>query len=592
MKFPDRSEHALKRGSAPRPESSRLETFLALVCIALIAVVAAVTAGDYGITWDWVPDLYIAERNLNSLTSGELGWLDFSVPVDLSMHGRHLDLTRADAAQPWRSFYFGPFLSSVGCKIFFQELEWVDSVTAHQLPNLLLLAGALAAVYFFVRRSWGYPAALASLAAVAFQPRLWAHLQFNLKDFPYAALMAITLLSARRAILDRSWGMTVVSAALLGVTACTKPNAALILVLLALWVPFAHRLDRPAGRERSFRAALLAAPFVAAATYVAVWPYLWVDPVGKLAMHFGYYVGHAAGGPDHFQWDRLLRFLSVQPVGLLVFGATGVGLAARGAWKDQRREEHVLLLLWLLLPVLRVALPRATDYDGVRHYIEYAVPLGILGGIGFIAWTRWLWQAAEVRLRRAAAIPIVVVLVCLLPAHWAYRFVQIHPFQLLHYNVLVGGASGAAQRWSDATDYWGSSYRQGSDWLREHAESGALVSVPVANHVVFATRRLWLRDDLVFLRMPMMSDAFVPDSRARLAAYAEQPDRPVYVMYVTRSNWYGPLVRMLEQPGVEPIHEIVVDGVSILKIHRLDPAAELTRRWIEGALGASRTMPR
>jgi 4-amino-4-deoxy-L-arabinose transferase-like glycosyltransferase len=585
------SEHDLKGDAAARPVSSRVETLVAMAVIGLIILLAIVTTDDYGITWDWVGDLYIAERNLNYLISGDPVWLNFNVPVDFSMEGRHPDLTHPDAPPPWRLLYFGAFLSSLGCKVFFQELGWVDAVTAHQLPNILLFGGALLLVYFFVRRSWGFSAALAALAAIAFQPRLWAHLHYNLKDFPYAALMAVTLLVARRAILERSWPMTVTGAALFGIAASTKPNAALILIIIGLWYPFTRRLGRPAERKWSYRTALLAAPLVSLAIYILVWPYLWLDPVEILTTYFRYYIGHAATGPPHFQWDSLLRFLAVQPLAMFLFGGVGVTIAAVGIWKNRQREACLLLLLWLFLPVLRAVLPRVREYDGVRHYLEYAIPLGILGGIGFAVAMRWLHRQARERLPRIAAVPVVLLLLFALPLHWGYRFVRIHPHQLLHFNFLVGGLPGAAQRWSDATDYWGASYRQGSRWLSENAESEALVSVPVANHLAFATRRLWLRDDLVFLRMPMMQDILFPDSLARLQDCAERGERPIYVMYITRPEWYNPLVRVLEQLDIEPVHEILVDGVPILKIHRLDPASETTRRWLDLALGGTRSRP-
>ena len=39
--------------------------------ISLVTILAVATFPDYGITWDWVGDLYVAERNLNFLTSAK-----------------------------------------------------------------------------------------------------------------------------------------------------------------------------------------------------------------------------------------------------------------------------------------------------------------------------------------------------------------------------------------------------------------------------------------------------------------------------------------------------------------------------------------
>ena len=55
-------------------------------------------------------------------------------------------------------------------------------------------------------------------------------------------------------------------------------------------------------------------------------------------------------------------------------------------------------------------------------------------------------------------------------------------------------------------------------------------------------------------------------------------------MYVTRPSWYYGLVEMLEEAELEPAFQIVIDGVPLLKIFRLDPTHSLTRKWVALAL--------
>jgi hypothetical protein len=54
----------------------------------------------------------------------------------------------------------------------------------------------------------------------------------------------------------------------------------------------------------------------------------------------------------------------------------------------------------------------------------------------------------------------------------------LHPYQALYFNrVVAGGLPRAAQKFE--TDYWGSSYKEGVDWLIRYYESP--VPVRVAN---------------------------------------------------------------------------------------------------------------
>lgn len=558
--------------------------------IGAVAILAVTSFPDYGITWDWVGDLYVAERNVNFLTSANPMWLDFDRPVDLSMQGRHLDLTHADSVLPFELYYFGAFLSSLGCKIFFQWLGVLDPVAAHMLPNVLMLVGTLVLVFGFLRREWSSLEGLAVIPAIAFQPRFWDHLFINLKDFPYACIMAGTLLAARAAFLERSWKKVILASFLFGIACATKLSAGLIPIILAIWVLLARSSHRIPGRGtpayRGFWIAAVASPLVALVAYVFFWPWMWLDPLERIYTHLHLYLSVVGAGPAHFQWDRLYLFVSVQPPGLLLFALVGISVASFDFVRGRRREQTVLLLLWLALPVLRVAMPRALDYDGVRHHLEHAIPLGIFTAIGFAACWRWLRQIAATHLPQPAGTITALFLLSALPAWWAYRLIEFHPHQILYFNFLAGGTRGAAERWEDVTDYWGSSYRQGSEWLERNAEPGALISVPVANHIAFATRYLWLREDLRYLRMPRVRTNFVPESEALLREYWRRHDRPLYVMYLTRPTWYHDLVYLLENSALQPVEEIRVDGVPILKIFRLDPANPLTRKWVERALGA------
>jgi hypothetical protein len=250
-----------------------------------------------------------------------------------------------------------------------------------------------------------------------------------------------------------------------------------------------------------------------------------------------------------------------------VFGAVGIVLAIVGIRTGTKREQNALLLAWLVLPVLRVMLPKVHDYDGVRHFIEYSVPLGVLTALGLVSITTWLRNKLSVRLAAPWAIALALLVGSALPFVWGYRLVAIHPHQLVYFNMLTGGARGAQENWDDATDYWGSSYRQATAWLNDNAERAAVVTVPVASHIMFSTRSLWLRDDIQLLAGPM--ERIDLNRLRRLYRLVRHPERPIYFAYITRRNWYTDIVHLLEARA-EPAHVISADGAPIIKIFRFD----------------------
>ena len=98
------------------------------------------------------------------------------------------------------------------------------------------------------------------------------------------------------------------------------------------------------------------------------------------------------------------------------------------------------------------------------------------------------------------------------------------------------------------------------------------MAVPVGGHMVYATRKLWLRDDLLFLGFYI--ERLHLKELAWLYELAGRPPGPVYFMYVTRRDFYTGVVRILEEK-YKPVHAIAVDGAPVLKIFRLEAFEKL-----------------
>jgi hypothetical protein len=145
----------------------------------------------------------------------------------------------------------------------------------------------------------------------------------------------------------------------------------------------------------------------------------------------------------------------------------------------------------------------------------------------------------------------------LLGANAGSALVRYHPYESTYFNRLAGGLRGAARthRFPQATDYWGSSYRQGLAWLRQHAERDATLYVSVLPHIVALTEASWGRPDLRYV-----------DSEGYAAAL--EAGRTVYVMFVTREEHYEEVAQSCVKDH-RPVHTIEVDGFPILLIFKV-----------------------
>lgn len=547
----------------------RLDLFLIIIfCIGYLVLSVSV-ANHYGMTWDQAEaDWFVAEKNLDYLLSFDKSHLDFEIAYEYQPYPDHPRFFCR--VNPWGVMYFGNFLSAIGCRVFFAGLRIVaDPFTAHYIPNFLMITAVLAIVYFFIKRRWGVLCALISLSAIIFQPRFFAGSHINTKDIPYACLMTFTLFSARKAVLTRSGGWMFFSAVLFGLSTATKLNSPLILAIILLWVLFSYR-DIQAGyfdkieysKKIFFTGAIISIPFVAFLSFLAVWPYMWLNTFSNISKYLGHYLSLAGKGPPCIQWNTLFLFISVQPPIMLVFGFVGIIVCLRNILLSRHREEMVFLMLWFVLPVGRMLLPRMYNFDGVRHFIEYAIPWGIINGIGVNAVLNVIVEFAKNRWGKIFGYTIEVVLPGFFIAWLCCLVYYYHPYEIAYFNFLVGGLKGAQEKWDDAGDYWGSSYRNGVKWFNENAEIGALILTPISGYIILANKEQWLRKDL---RLAILEFQDTSSAEEVVRYFNGKGFSSIYAIYITRKGWYNRFVNDVERKWKQ-VHTIEVDGYPILKI--------------------------
>src|SRR5258708_318919 len=210
------------------------------------------------------------------------------------------------------------------------------------------------------------------------------------------------------------------------------------------------------------------------AIFFVAWPYLWLDPIGRLAnvIHFYKDIGSATGTADPrfialfgINIYPIVYIVTTTPLVVLAFVIFGIIFTVKNFKKD-KKALAVLALLWFAIPIARVTWHGANIYGGIRQIMEYVPALAILSGIGayyLISNFKFL------KFRIFKVIFIFCVFVALI-----IPIIQSHPNEDVYSNFLIGGLSGAKSKnmpfWGNT---FGSPYRLALVWVNKNVPYGA-----------------------------------------------------------------------------------------------------------------------
>ncbi|WP_434421707.1 hypothetical protein [Nannocystis pusilla] len=256
-----------------------------------------------------------------------------------------------------------------------------------------------------------------------------------------------------------------------------KHNALFIPVLLGLHYLACLAL---AGRRPS-RGQLLPLPFLSMAvlappTVLALWPWLWSDPLVRLGEYVEFHRLHAYYNTEYFHinynqpplpWSYpfVLTWATV-PTALLLLAALGLVLAVRQDLSDRPSadipparftaplrghpaRDGLLWALFGLFPLVLISLPTIPIFGGTKHWLTAYPFLALAAAFAYVT----LWRAVAPT-GRARHLPAALLPLLLVPALWST--LHGHPHNLSQYAPLAGGARGAADL-GLLRGFWGSS---------------------------------------------------------------------------------------------------------------------------------------
>ncbi|MBM3122248.1 MAG: hypothetical protein FJZ97_08700 [Chloroflexi bacterium] len=158
----------------------------------------------------------------------------------------------------------------------------------------------------------------------------------------------------------------------------------------------------------------------------------------------------------------------------ILMATIGIGVGTLDALRNgRRRAEVAALIAWLAAPIGAVVLMGSTLYGNFRQLLFITPPLFVFAGITL--------ELLLGRLRSRVAQAAVAALVL---APGILGIAQLHPYEYVYYNRLVGGVRGAFRSYE--LDYWCTSYREAMEWINEAAPARAEIAAAppelVASH--------------------------------------------------------------------------------------------------------------
>jgi Dolichyl-phosphate-mannose-protein mannosyltransferase len=418
----------------------------ALSALALLVLIASATYGSYAISNDEPVQQHYGELIIAYYRSGFTDQALFH----------------------YQNLYLYGGLFDVLANLMQRLLPALDPYDVRHIFCALIGIGGIAGAWATARLVAGPRAGLiAALALAVCGP--WYGAMFNhTKDIPFATAVIgasyFLLRSARglpRAAIGDVFGFGILLGCALGmrVLGLLMVGYAALAILLAM--PRAK--DEPLRNGLAFfaRSAIALSPAfaIAYAIMLAAWPWAALAPLNPVRglIDFGDFHYHIntllagrvyemAGVPRWYVPAYLLIKLPPVMLAGAAIAVVIVFMPRRVGAKPWLWSETALLAFMLLFPVACEVIDHGPAFTGMRHFL-FVIPLAaVLAGIGL----DWLIGILQLRRRWVAAAAAAVM--AGLMAYNAALLIQLHPYEYLYYNPIVGGLPGAAGRY--ATDYW------------------------------------------------------------------------------------------------------------------------------------------
>ena len=413
---------------------------------------------------------------------------------------------------------------------------WSESFEPARLVSIVIGALTCALLYLVGRDLVNRRVGLLGAGLSLVLPHILAHHTIIGLEAPTGLFYTLSVWLFYRAMQrDQNSGLHLAAGLCVGLVAATRVSNLSVLLLLGVLYVVAHRGELLERRRFPMPMTLGLLPLVALVTFVALWPYLWENPmrhVGLMLSHWepDKYLEWFLGKKQPPHWYYFPLYFSVtMPVGALAALALFFGRLAQ-----HRDRAHLCLVVWFLAPFVVMLSPLARD--GVR----YLYPALFAGCLLMAAGLDWICGLAARLLRRPGlARPALAVLGTAL---WLYVFYcgsTVHPYYLDYYNELTGGPARVAKGHIFEIGWWGEGLKEANDYISKVAPPRAKVMVYA--HPAHVVR---LREDLLQVSHVPHADYIIFND-----LFNDRPrSKEHHVSYVVRAAG-APLAWVYERTG-------------------------------------------
>lgn len=344
----------------------------------------------------------------------------------------------------------------------------------HLLVFLISVLG-LYAIYSLGRlRFSSWRMGLVPVAFFLLSPRLFAESFYNSKDLVFLAFFCIATFSLFKLILQPSYRWAFLHAIATALAINVRIMGVLMVFITLACILL--KLYQEHGKDiRRYLGITFVYVLIMVFLTVALWPWLWGNPVGHLIEGFKNMSLFSRGPEDVFfmgavHQTRLLPWYYIPAYILLTVPLFITALFSLGTLKTAasmfRGGRHFLsardnlqdliYLALIFIPIAAVIILNSVLYDGWRQlYFIYPAML--------ILATKGLVDLLNFRVMRNYLVARFFVLMLgvyslISTGYWMY---VVHPFQNVYFNILAG------QDWikNFEVDYWGLSNRQALEYL-------------------------------------------------------------------------------------------------------------------------------
>lgn len=535
-------------------------------------IIGIYSLSNYGQNWDESTHFARGQSFLHFFLTGKKDFSDLPLNYRKSFYQQDIVNNFNFYVRPERAAHppISDTLAAFSNYIFYQKLNILGDIESYHLYSVLLSSLLIGAIVYFTGSYFGNFAGIISGLSLLLYPFFLGESNFNIKDFPETFFYSLFIITFWVAIKKRKIFWIFICSIFFGLGLGTKFNIFFAGLTVFIWFMI-YTFDEiknkgvPSFLKNHWCLILsfVLIPVVGSLLFYITWPFLWVDTVNRVKEVFIFYkdLSDTSLDPRFLLLNGFINFYPIlwiattTPIIILILGLTGFIRLLR---KLNPSFPGLLLLIWLLIPILRVSIVHSYIYGGIRHIMEYIPVLAIIAGVGgdFIIKKIYSLLPKNKKQFRFLTVQKLQFFVILLFIPITIKIISIYPNESVYFNPLIGGLKGAKEKnipgWGNSL---GSTYRQAINWINKNAEKNSKLSL------VFELRSNvpmgLLRHDILF-NVPYRSGTRREGE---------------YLVGVTHEGFFKDFYNYKYSTRfLNPLWELKVDDVPILEIWKNDIA--------------------